>query len=64
MPLRGHAVPWIFRQNNAANLGGGGSVPIVSLDLSDDVKLWALITTGRVTGSLTSLVGLQASFEI
>ena len=43
---------------------GGVDPSIVAYDLADDVKLWALITTGKISGSKQTIVGIQASFEV
>lgn len=37
---------------------------VIALGLTEDVKLWALISTGKITGSKQTIVGIQASFEV
>lgn len=45
-------------------IGSGADPVIIAYDLADDVKLWALISTGKISGSKQQLVGIQASFEV
>jgi len=64
MPLRGLIRSWIFEDITDF---GGGVAPApedVAFDLSDDVKLWALLTNGQISVSSQAAVGIQVSFEI
>lgn len=62
MPVKGRLTPWIFKKLPV--LAGGMPPGLAVYDLSDDVKLWAMITNGQISYSDIALVGLQASFEI